>query len=346
MTKHTGTTTLGICLWSALAIGLVVALAPLSLTPNDTAGAAYAEGLTVPLANNLQQVEIESLEIAHKNAEAKVAEAKARVAENQAKIDAVERKLPAQQERADKAVKMLYTMQENKMHYLDVALGSQTFDDFVKQMDYFERVSKVNLRELNKLKDMLAELQEARVALDAAQAEADTQAELARNALVALQDERATKQRNAQTSALAQDNNAAIIDGADWHMTEEQFVAAWAPRIDAYLDGSPLAGQGTAFALMAFRYCIDPRWSPAISNTESSKGAYCIRPYNAWGWGAADSDPYNLASQWSSWEEAIEAHTKGLANGYGYTISKSAAQKYCSTPDSWYANTLSEMARI
>lgn len=346
MTKLDRTSALKTGVLLALAAGLALFIAAMPIASNTTTNRAYAEGLTVPLAENLQQVEIEALELSYRNAEARVAEAKARVAENQAKIDAVERELPSQQKRADQAIRMLYMMQENKMHYLEVALGSQTFDDFVKQMDYFERVSKVNLRELNKLKDMLAKLQEARVALDAAQAEADAQAELARNALVTLQDERATKQRNAQTSALAQDNNSVIIDGADWHMTEEQFVAAWAPRIDAYLDGSPLAGQGTAFALMAFRYCVDPRWSAAISNTESSKGTYCIRPHNAWGWGAADSDPYNLASQWSSWEEAIEAHTKGLANGYGYTISKSAAQKYCSTPDSWYANTLSEMAKI
>ena len=129
-------------------------------------------------------------------------------------------------------------------------------------------------------------------------------------------------------------------------MSEAEFIEAWAPRIDAYLAGSPMEGTGAIFARQAFRYCIDPRWSPAISNTESSKGRYCIRPFNAWGWGAADSDPYNLASEWSSWEEAIETHIRGLANGYGYTISKSAAEKYCSTPDSWYSNTLREMSAI
>ena len=77
-----------------------------------------------------------------------------------------------------------------------------------------------------------------------------------------------------------------------------------------------------------------------------SKGAYCIRPHNAWGWGAADSDPYGLASEWSSWEEAIDAHVKGLADGYGYTISILKAQKYCSSWSSWYNNTLAQMAEI
>ena len=73
----------------------------------------------------------------------------------------------------------------------------------------------------------------------------------------------------------------------------------------------------------------------------------CIRPHNAWGWGAADSNPYGLASEWDSWETAIEAHIRGLAKGYGYTISMSNAQKYCPiTWQSWYNHTLSEMAKI
>ncbi len=330
-------------LYALGALGIVAALAAGMLVPCEP---ALAEGTDVFAAGNLQQVEIESLESAYKDAQNRVLEAKARVAENQARIDEIQRDLPAQQKRSDEAVRGMYIMQENRMSYLSVALGAKSFDDFVKQMDYYDRVSKVNLRELNKLKDMLAQLEEARVALDAAQAEADAQAEIAREALAVMQDQRAEMQRAGQAAALAQDNTPAVLDGADWHMTEEEFVAAWAPRIDAYLDGSPLAGNGATFALMSFRYCVDPRWSPAISNTESSKGRVCIRPFNAWGWGAADSDPYNLAFEWSSWEEAIETHIRGLANGYGYTISKSAAEKYCSTPESWYANTLSEMARI
>ena len=102
-----------------------------------------------------------------------------------------------------------------------------------------------------------------------------------------------------------------------------------------------------ASSLSAWKHCIDPRWSAAISNTESSKGAVCIRPHNAWGWGAADSDPYNLAFDWGSWAEAIDAHAKGLAEGYGYTIPMSGAQAYCpNTWQNWYNKTLGEMSQI
>ena len=138
-----------------------------------------------------------------------------------------------------------------------------------------------------------------------------------------------------------------LIDGADWYASRDEFIAEWAERLDDYLEGSALEGQGVNFAASAWKYCIDPRWSAAISNTESSKGAICIRPHNAWGWGAADSDPYGLASEWASWEEAIDAHAAGLAKGYGYTISMGGAQSYCPpTWQSWYNKTLSEMAKI
>lgn len=115
-------------------------------------------------------------------------------------------------------------------------------------------------------------------------------------------------------------------------------VDSWAARIDAYLAGSPLAGQGRTFAEAALRYGVDPRWSPAISCIESSKGAACFKPHNAWGWGS---------SSWGSWEEAINAHVAGLASGYGYTISLSAAKKYCPPNYSfWYSSVSSEMASI
>ena len=332
-TRSLGT---GLCILCLLATTLVFSTAPFGTS---------AEGITVAEAD-LKQAEIEMLETAYENATNNANEARARVAENQAKIDAVMRKLPAQQARSDKALRELYVMENNRLTYLEMILSADSFATFLQRIEYFDRVSKKNLEELNKTKEMLAELEVAQQELETAQAEADAQAEFAHNALLAVQDERVSKQQAAQAESLAQDNNPAILDGADWHMTESEFIATWAPRIDAYFEGTPLAGTGNTFALMSFRYCIDPRWSPAISNTESSKGRYCIRPHNAWGWGAADSDPYNLASEWSTWDEAIEAHIRGLANGYGYTISKSAAEKYCSTPDSWYANTLGEMAKI
>ncbi len=127
-------------------------------------------------------------------------------------------------------------------------------------------------------------------------------------------------------------------DGADWNQERSTFVDQWASRIDAYLSGSPLAGEGRVFAEAAWDFGVDPRWSPAISWVESSKGASCFRPYNAWGWGDCS---------WGSWDEAIRDHVAGLARGYGYSLTKEAAQRYCPpTWEDWYYNVSAEMNSI
>ena len=124
----------------------------------------------------------------------------------------------------------------------------------------------------------------------------------------------------------------------DWTVGKYAFVAEWSERIDAYLAKTPLEGYGTTFAEAAWKNGVDPRWSPAISNTESGNGRHCFLPHNAWGWGD---------DAWPSWEAAINEHVAGLAKGYGYSVTVDAAQKYC-PPNSahWYKNTLSQMALI
>ena len=115
----------------------------------------------------------------------------------------------------------------------------------------------------------------------------------------------------------------------------DTFVAKWAPRINAYLSGSPLGGYGKTFAEAAYDYNVDPRWSPAIACIESGKGSYCYRSHNAWGWGGVN---------WPDWDTAIRSHVAGLSAGYGYTISVTAAQQYCPpTWQAWYSSVLSQM---
>ena len=332
---------------------------------------------------------IEKLTIAHDNAIKGLREAENRVAEIQIQINELDEVLPGQQARSDAAIKQRYIMQSNPLAIAEPLLSSQTFDEFIRQIDYLQVISKANLREFNKTREMKSQLDNAKKEQDRLREEAASEVEDALEALEEEQDERAEKQEEGQEKAIRQastesgkkssasdDENDAdegdededrdssddsdngddteasretndLIDGADWHAHRDDFIAEWAERLDDYLEGTPLEGQGKNFAASAWKYCIDPRWSAAISNTESSKGQFCIRPHNAWGWGAADSDPYNLASEWDSWEEAIDAHAAGLAKGYGYTISMRGAQSYCPiTWQSWYNKTLAEMAKI
>lgn len=143
-----------------------------------------------------------------------------------------------------------------------------------------------------------------------------------------------------QAAAVRESSASALgtLADVDWGVGKEAFLSEWGTRIDAYLAGSPLAGQGATFAQAAWDNGVDPRWSPAISNTESTKGAHCFLPHNAWGWGA---------SGWSSWEEAINAHVAGLSKGYGYSLTHANAVKYCPpNADAWFTNTLGQMNAI
>lgn len=175
-----------------------------------------------------------------------------------------------------------------------------------------------------------AEEEAARIAAEEA-ARAEEEARIA----AAEQAKAEQEARAAQESAA---NAAAMLSEVDFTVGKEAFITQWTSRIDNYLAGSPLAGYGSTFAEAAWNNGVDPRWSPAISNTESSKGAACFKPYNAWGWGS---------SSWSSWEEAINAHVAGLASGYGYSITVANAQKYCPpTYMDWYTKTISQMQMI
>lgn len=144
--------------------------------------------------------------------------------------------------------------------------------------------------------------------------------------------------------------------GIDFSLDETAFVEKWGSAIDrfysdtsAQMGDSPLNGYGRKIATEAYRFKIDPRLCAAVSIAESSGGRICIKPYNAWGWGAADSDPYNLASGWSSWDEAIEAWHRGMATSKtglasAPTVSALAAI-YCSTPV-WGATVITQMEKI
>lgn len=151
------------------------------------------------------------------------------------------------------------------------------------------------------------------------------------------EEQAAIERVNAAKASSAASGGIGVYD-VDFSVGKDAFVSEWTNRINNYLAGSPLAGYGSTFAEAAWKYGVDPRWSPAISNTESTKGSNCFAWHNAWGW---------TGGSWSSWGSAIDSHVRGLADIYGYTISYSNAQKYCPPNyDNWYRDTLGEMRKI
>ena len=317
-------------------------------------------------ALELQQ-EIETRQAAYAAAREEVDAASAQVDEARERIEELERQIPEQQERSARAAREQYKFQQQSAGIVELLLSADNFFSFITQLDYMTYISDANANEMARLSQLKDEVTAEQKELRAAQRDAEAKADDAEAALAEAQAAQAEVQRRieeearmqaeiaAQAAALAEeprDNDSGAVAGGGESggdsgnaggggggvAPSNDSVDGWAARIDAYLAGSPLAGQGRTFAEAALRYGVDPRWSPAIAFTESSKGLYCFLPHNAWGWGS---------SSWGSWEEAIDAHVGGLSRGYGYTISVEAAQKYCPPNwQTWYDRTLAQMNLI
>lgn len=338
--------------------------------------AALAEDIdTNPQPDEFQQ-RIEDSATAYNDAMARVDELQKQIDENAQAIAELEEKIPLQKERASSACVDLYKAQQDTASILDLILSSESLSDFITRVDYFNAVTRSNLEQIESLSSMQDQLLQAQDQLNASKQEAADQAEAAQAALQQAQNARIEAQRRAveeatrqaeeaqaakaaqtakaesanlpapsdsesdagSSSGSAAEPPAASTDTADWSSDEDIFVSQWTARINNYLAGSPLSGYGETFARAAWTYGVDPRWSPAISYVESTKGAYCFASHNAWGWGSVS---------WDSWEEAINAHVAGLARGYGYTLTYAAAQKYCPpNADHWYNSCLAQMNSI
>lgn len=140
--------------------------------------------------------------------------------------------------------------------------------------------------------------------------------------------------------------------GIEFTLTKKQFVKKWGKAIDAFFENygnSPLYGYGKTMAKMAWKYKIDPRLCAAVSIIESGGGQVCIKSCNAWGWGAADSDPSGLALSWDTWESAIEAWHDGVANNDAGMFESETIEElgaiYCSSGD-WASNVSAQMLAI
>ena len=293
----------------------------------------------------------------------KIEETNLQIASTEEKIKEIEIELPAQREKSSSAIKVLYVMQSNSTSLLDLILHSESFVSFLKSAHYLNIITTTTHSEIDRLHSMYQELEDAKNQLSSDKEELEIESLGAQQSLQQAQADREAAQEDARIQAeaeaalaakAAEEAQAASQEqpdaeqdeevsaqpsyDIDWSVDKLSFVNEWSARIDAYLAGSPTAGCGKYYAEAAWDFGVDPRWSPAISNTESSKGAALFRPFNAWGWGSYS---------YGSWEEAIFAHVGGLSRGYGYTISLEGAKRYC-PPNyvHWYNVTLAQMNMI
>jgi len=358
-----------------LALTLVIGVFGSCLIGTST---AYAEpprentGIDKLLAEAQERIEQTAQD--YDNAVAKAEALQKQIEENEKKIKELEKALPAQEEKSASALVALYKMQQNGFSLVNMVLSTGSLSEFLSSIEYINTIHQTNVNEITRLRLMKEELQNTKDSLRESKLAVDAEKSRAEIALKEAQEAREEAQRKALEEAARQEaarqaeiarkeaaekaaagesdsdgggssspgtgggSTTPPVGGVDWSIGKDAFIDSWGARIDAYLAGSPLGGQGRTFAEAAWNYGVDPRFSPAISCTESSKGRYCFLPHNAWGWG-------NIS--WSNWGDAINSHVRGLANGYGGTLSLWGAQKYCPPNwQHWYNTVLSEMNKI
>lgn len=311
---------------------------------------------------------------AYNEAVTKLDELQKAIDENTAAIEQLEQEIPAQQQAASNAMRELYKYQQGSNPLVGAMVNAGSLSDFITSSTYMNQIQSSNSEAIEELNGMQAELEQKRTELDAQKQQLEDEKQRAADALAAAQQERQAAQAQAEAEAAAelaaaaadtapasgsggsnenpyntatetnQTANVVVNPGVDWSSDDRsQFITEWSARIDAYLAGSPLAGHGATFAAAAWDYGVDPRWSPAISTIESSKGLYCANTCNAWGWTASGGG----FRSFGSWDEAITAHARYLKNMYGTTLTPEAAKRYCPpTWQDWYNKVGSEMNRI
>ena len=347
---------------AALAAALVIGLAAPTVAQADA-------------TEELQQAQaaVQESIAAYDEAVAYVEQIQADITANEERIAQLEEELPEMRERAAESMRTLYRMQQGSSGLIELMLSADSFFDLITTIQYLEFIQSHNTDALESLISLSNELEETKAELDEqlaeaeeALAEADEALEAAEEAYAQLQAqieaqaeaeeaerlaaiaaaEEALEEDDEDTTFVTETGNEASVETpttsdpttVDPGSDKDAFIAEWGARIDSYLAGSPMAGLGEVFAEAAWTYGVDPRFSPAIAMVESTLGRYCFLPYNAWGWGS---------SSWSSWEEAIWAHVRGLAVGYGGQLTYAGAKKYCpSNADYWYSSVLANMERI
>ena len=264
--------------------------------------------------------------------------------EVQARLDELNETLPKARENAADAMRSMYLRNKTNesLDLISSIMSSDSLDEVITMLQYDFHLTSASQSKIDDLQKQLDEQTAAKSELDAKLEEAQAAVDKAQHALNSAKEAKEASERAAATARANGSAGSNIdygnLEPVDWSVDEETFVNEWAPRINAYMSGWPLEGYGEDFARAAYQYGVDPRWSPAISCVESSRGSLCFRQCNGWGWNN---------SSWSNWSEAIYAHVSGLAAGYGSFPTVRAAKRYCPPSfSSWLSKCLREMAKM
>lgn len=312
------------------------------------------------------EAQVKSSADTYNAAVARQAELESSIAELDARIAEIEKLLPAQQQRSDECARALYKYEYDSSSMLMTLLESTSVTDMLAVLDSYTWILEYNTQQIRNTAQMQQELKSSRSQLETDKADADDAAATAYSSLIEAQtvreqaaaraaaaqaaEQQAAQERIAASGGSIEDIAAAAASesatgetvsssNVGWDADKAAFVNEWAPRIDSYLSGSPMAGTGKYYAAAAWDNGVDPRWAPAISYVESSKGAVCFRSYNAWGYGS---------KSFSSWEDGINTIVGALGGSlYGGYLTREAAATYCPpNSENWYNTCAEQMAMI
>jgi hypothetical protein len=118
-----------------------------------------------------------------------------------------------------------------------------------------------------------------------------------------------------------------VYEGADGELIDPERLRTWLAGRNY-----PLADYSQELVAAGIDHGVDPRLIVGIAVIESSGGKR-LPPstHNAWGW--SGNGPHGLRS-WSSWPEAIDGFTEGLARVYDTdNVDERMARKY--VPPNW-----------
>ena len=357
--------------WAAALTAVALALA---LAASCIPAAAWGSPATEAANNAVEQAETEvsRTAAAYESALSEQERLAAEIASLNSRIGELESELPAQETRSNESCVALYKMAGIDSSFIAVLLSARTPSEAIALVDNYNYVINHNVAQLVRTHKMKAELEDSKARLEADKESADSAASAAQSALESAQAARKAAQERAaavqaeearaaaeaaaaakkaasskaekeqakkEAEQASKDSQNASISNVNWSASKQAFVNKWAPRINSYLSGSPTAGTGKAYAAAAWDYGVDPRWAPAISFVESSKGANCFASYNAWGYGGRS---------FSSWSDGIYTVVAALGSDlYGGALTQAAAKIYC--PPSWqhwYSSCAREMGKI
>lgn len=359
---------------AAWGTALVAAALTLALTLACIPAAAWGSPATEQANNAVEEAETEvsRTAAAYDSAVAEQERIVAEIEELDGRIAELEEQLPLQEERSDESCVALYKMSGFESSIVSVLLSARSFTEAISLLDSYNYIIDQNVGQLVRTHQMKEELESSKAQLESDKESADAAASTAARALedakaartaaqeraAAIQAEEARAAAEAAAAAKAaaktkaekqqaakdaaqdeQDAQNSSVSDISWSSSKQAFVDKWAPRINSYLSGSPTAGTGKTYAAAAWDYGVDPRWAPAISCIESSKGAACFASHNAWGYGGRS---------FSSWSDGIYTVVAALGSDlYGGAHTKQAAQTYCPPNwQHWYSSVASEMGKI